>query len=55
MAVKTVEMERDFAYTPQAQVTVMYRAGIRYEKVPEAAVRAILIAGAGTVVRDDRR
>jgi hypothetical protein len=47
---KTVEMIREFSYCPFRQVTLQYRAGQTYSRVPEAAVAAILKAGAGKVV-----
>jgi hypothetical protein len=47
---KTVEMVRDFPYCPLPQVTMQYRAGRTYPRVPEAAVAEILKAGAGKVV-----
>ncbi|MGY3607671.1 MULTISPECIES: (2Fe-2S) ferredoxin domain-containing protein [unclassified Bradyrhizobium] len=43
-------MSRTFDYRPRAGVIVVYAGGQRYERVPEAAVRAILEAGAGDVV-----
>lgn len=50
---KTVEMDRDFAYLPHPSQSVMYRKGQRYERVPEAAVKAITEKGAGRVVAED--
>lgn len=44
---KTVLMDRDFDYHPSPQVTIWYKAGKRYERVPEAAVATIEAAGAG--------
>lgn len=49
--VKTVEMKRDFIYRPKRNVHILYRAGVTYERVPEAAVRAI--ADAGKVIERD--
>jgi len=48
--VKTVLMSRTFDYRPRRGVIVVYAAGQRYDRVPEAAVRAIVAAGAGDVI-----
>ncbi|UPU01317.1 hypothetical protein J4G48_0031805 [Bradyrhizobium barranii subsp. apii] len=48
---KTILMTRTFDYRPRRAVIVVYAAGKRYERVPEAAVRAIVAAGAGEVVK----
>jgi hypothetical protein len=50
--VKTITMTRDFNYHPfkRKPVNILYLGGATYERVPEAAVRAILAAGAGYVV-----
>lgn len=48
---KTIVMTRSFDYKPRAGVIIAYCAGQRYERVPEAAVRAILKAGAGDIVQ----
>jgi hypothetical protein len=48
--VKAVTMLRDFPYCPSLKVTIQYRGGVTYARVPEAAVRAIVGAGAGDVV-----
>jgi len=48
---KTITMARDFAYVPRPQVTIQYLAGRTYQRVPEAAVRAIISAGAGKIAR----
>lgn len=47
---KTVAMSRDFSYRAKARVFVQYLGGATYDRVPEAAVRAILDARAGRVV-----
>ena len=47
---KIVTMERDFTYKPKRNVHISYKGGIRYERVPEAAARAIVAAGAGTAI-----
>lgn len=44
-------MSRSFDYRPRAGLIVAYSGGRRYERVPEAAVRAILVAGAGEIVQ----
>jgi hypothetical protein len=49
---KTVTMTRDFTYRPKWNVDVVYRGGVTYRRVPEAAVRAIVGAGAGAVATD---
>jgi hypothetical protein len=48
---KTVAMSRDFSYRAKRHVFVQYLGGGTYERVPEAAVRAIVDAGAGKVVK----
>jgi hypothetical protein len=50
---KTVYMDRDFSYRAKARVFVQYLGGATYDRVPEAAVRAILAAKAGQVVERD--
>ena len=52
---KTVLMTDSFDYRPRRSVIVVYVAGQRYERVPEAAVRAIVAAGAGEVVAKPER
>lgn len=51
---KTIEMEQDFLYKirPRGEtlVTVLYRSGLVYKRVPEAAVKRIVGAGAGRIV-----
>lgn len=47
---KTVKMERDFTYRATSRVFVQYLGGGTYERVPEAAVRAITAAKAGAVI-----
>jgi hypothetical protein len=47
---KTVKMERDFSYRATPRAFVQYLGGETYQRVPEAAVRAITAAGAGTIV-----
>jgi hypothetical protein len=51
--VKTVYMSRDFPYCPSPRVTLQYRAGVTYRRVPEAAVAAIKASGAGSVIKTD--
>lgn len=48
-------MDRDFHYRPHPRAVVCYKAGCRYERVPEAAVAEILKAGAGSVVQKPTR
>ncbi len=43
-------MHRDYSYRVGARVFVQYIGGETYQRVPEAAVRAITAASAGTVV-----
>lgn len=52
---KTVEMMRDFAYRPfpRRPILTAYLAGVTYTRVPEAAVDAIVSAGAGRVVEPE--
>jgi len=52
--VKTVRVDRDYPYRARRNVVVQYLAGNVYRRVPEAAVRAILGAGAGSIVEDDQ-
>lgn len=47
---KTVHMSRDFSYRVKSTVFVQYICGATYDRVPEAAVRAILAARAGEIV-----
>jgi hypothetical protein len=49
---KTVQMLRDFNYCPTRRIAVAYLGGVTYPRVPEAAVRAIIKAGAGEVVTE---
>lgn len=46
-------MRKEFLYRPSARVVVQYRQGKTYDRVPEAAVREILAAGAGVIVDQD--
>jgi hypothetical protein len=51
-------MHRDYTYRAKRNVNIKYLAGYTYRRVPEAAVRAILAAEAGSIVSsyetDDR-
>lgn len=47
---KTVDVTKDHSYRPSLRVVVQYQAGHTYRRVPEAAVRSILAAGAGVIV-----
>jgi hypothetical protein len=47
---KTIRMERDFSYRATSRAFVQYLGGQTYQRVPEAAVRAIVSARAGEVV-----
>lgn len=51
---KTVQMTAGHIYRPKRSVIVEYRAGQTYQRVPEAAVRSILSAGAGYIVTEER-
>lgn len=51
---KTVAVSRDFSYRAKRHVVVQYRGGMTYPRVPEAAVRAIVAAGAGKVVTTEQ-
>lgn len=46
-------MREEFSYRAGARVVVQYRQGKTYHRVPEAAVREILAAGAGVIVDQD--
>lgn len=46
-------MNRDYSYRAKARVFIQYIGGTLYRRVPEAAVRAIVSAGAGEVVVED--
>jgi hypothetical protein len=50
--VKTVTMTRDYDYRPfkRKPVIIHYVGGATYDRVPEAAARAITGAGAGYIV-----
>lgn len=47
---KTIKMDRDFSYRARARVFVQYKAGAQYERVPEAAAKEIIEAGAGKII-----
>lgn len=47
---KTVLMSRDYSYRAKRHVFIQYLSGAIYHRVPEAAVRAIVQAGAGEVI-----
>lgn len=51
---KTVAVSRDFSYRAKWHVFVQYRGGVTYHRVPEAAARAIVEAGAGRVVTTEQ-
>ena len=51
---KTVVMNRTFEYRPLNGVIIVYEGGNRYKRVPEYAVREILKAEAGSIVRTER-
>ena len=51
---KTIAVSRDFNYRPKRHVVVKYIGGETYRRVPEAAVRAIVDAGAGRIVTDEQ-
>lgn len=48
-------MLRDFDYRPTRHITIAYQAERTYQRVPEAAARAILAAKAGEVPGNDDR
>lgn len=50
---KTVEVNRDFTYKVRNTFQIAYRAGVTYQRVPEAQVRAILRAGAGKIAQQE--
>lgn len=54
---KTIEMTSDYLYRVRSRggtlVTISYKSGVTYKKVPEAAVRKIVGVGAGRIV-DER-
>lgn len=50
---KTVAVSRDFPYRAKRHVVVQYLGGVTYPRVPEAAVRAIVHAGAGKIVEQE--
>lgn len=47
---KTVRMIKDYSYRATPRVFVQYLGETTYQRVPEAAVRAIVAAGAGEIV-----
>lgn len=51
---KIIRMSQNFDYRPSRAVTIAYEAGHVYRRVTEAAARAILKAGAGEVVDDNK-
>lgn len=50
---KTVWMDRDFSYRVKHTVFVQYNGGRLYSRVPEAAVKAIVAASAGSVMKTE--
>lgn len=50
---KKVHVSRDFSYRAKRHVYVQYLGGVTYERVPEAAVREIVAADAGTIVTSE--
>lgn len=52
---KTVVMHRNFDYRPTRHLIRAYKGGQKYNRVPEAAVAAIVAAGAGRIVKDGKR
>jgi hypothetical protein len=50
-SVKTIQMDRDLYYRSHPRVVVHYKSGVRYERVPEAAVSEIVKAKAGSIVK----
>lgn len=51
---KTVEMLADYSYRVKATVIVQYLGGYTYNRVPEAAVKAITAAKAGKIVDQEQ-
>jgi len=47
---KTLRMLRDFDYAPTRKWMVALKAGHTVARAPEAAVRAVIAAGAGELV-----
>jgi len=47
---KTMKMNKDFSHRAAARVFVQYLADRTYDRVPEAAVRAIIASSAGEIV-----
>jgi hypothetical protein len=52
--VKTVVVTASHSYRPKRGVIIDYRAGQTYQRVPEAAARSIIEAGAGYVPGAER-
>ena len=50
---KTVYLTRDFVYRPHWKRHVLFRRGITYRRVLEAAARSIESADAGRIITDD--
>ncbi len=51
---KTVVVTASHSYRPKRGVIIEYRAGQTYLRVPEAAARSILDAGAGYIPEAER-
>lgn len=51
---KTVVVTTSHSYRPKRGVIIEYRAGQTYRRVPEAAARSIIDAGAGYVQGAER-
>lgn len=47
---KTVELTRDYKYRPHPCMAVLFREGVVYRRVIEAAATAIVRDGAGQIV-----
>jgi hypothetical protein len=47
---KTIEMSKDHSHRISNTAFQQYKAGSTYKRVPEAAVKSILAAGAGKIV-----
>lgn len=47
---KTVILNRDYAFRVSSQAFIQYLGGVEYKRVPEAQAEAIVAAGAGKVI-----
>lgn len=50
---KTISMHQDYTYRAKHNVHIKYLEGYTYQRVPEAAARAIVKAAAGRLIQQE--